>query len=101
MKKAYLLSFDTGDTDNIEYRPCYKINGSPTWTHLEWRNIRNFKFTFTNLFPYQDYNFKLDTRYHGKTYNSTDIVHEKTQADFPGPPTIYNVTQLGSKVVIR
>jgi len=90
---------DIGHTDEIEYRPAHQIAGSDRWTTaLDWIHINEFKYTFTDLFPYTRYNFKMDVRYRGQVYASNSKATATTASGFPGAPHLHNVTQRGADV---
>ena len=93
---------DIGDTNAIEYQPAYAIHGSTdNWKFKDWTTIADFKYTFTDLYPYTKYNFKLNVRYHGQLHLARDVVTATTSPDFPGPPHLYNVTQVGTNVHLK
>ncbi len=95
---------DISNAKHLEFQPGFSPKGAVNqWKFLEWRRIDDFAFNYTGLRPFTTYEFKINVRDLAKNmvHNATKIAIATTLPDVPSAPSIFNLRQEMSEIILE
>ncbi len=93
---------DPSHSNDLEYQPGYAFEGTQDWKWQPWQKIPDRSYTFSNLRPFTTYKFRVNLKTsEGVVYNSTKQAKTTTSPAMPTKPSLYDVAQTSSNLVLK